>query len=66
MELLPRLGLGPIHHPIQGVPVAPNSAVKWPGREADRSHPSSGEVQMLCFHCPEVFKLCSPLVTKRF
>jgi hypothetical protein len=35
--------LGPTHPPIQWVPVTLSREVKWPGRETDRSRPSSAE-----------------------
>jgi len=37
--------LGPVRPPIQWVPGALSLAVKWPGREADHSPPSSVEVK---------------------
>jgi hypothetical protein len=39
-----RTALGPTQPPIQWLPVALFLGVKWPGREADRSPPSSDEV----------------------
>jgi hypothetical protein len=38
--------LGHTQLPIQWVPGALSLGVKWPGREADRSPPSSAEVNM--------------------
>jgi hypothetical protein len=38
--------LGPTQPPIQWVPGAVSLGVKWPGREADHSPPSSAEVKM--------------------
>jgi hypothetical protein len=40
-----RTGLVPTQPPIQWVSAAPSLGVKRPGCEADRSHPSSGEVK---------------------
>jgi hypothetical protein len=40
-----RPALGPTQPPIQWVTVALSLAIKWPGREADRSPPSSAEVK---------------------
>jgi hypothetical protein len=37
--------LGPTQPPIQWVPGALSLGVKWPGREADHSPPSSAEVK---------------------
>jgi hypothetical protein len=48
-----RTVLGPTQSPIQWVPGALSLGVKWPGREADHSPPSSAEVKEwveLCFH----------------
>jgi hypothetical protein len=39
-----RTALGPTHTPIQWVQGALSLGVKWPGREADHSPPSSTEV----------------------
>jgi len=41
-----RLDLGPTQPPIQWVLGALSLEVKWPGREADHSHPSSAEIRM--------------------
>jgi hypothetical protein len=40
-----RTALGPTKPPIQQVPGALSLGVKWPGREADHSLPSSAEVK---------------------
>jgi hypothetical protein len=40
-----RTALGPTQAPIQWVPGALSLEVKWPGREADHSPPSSAEVK---------------------
>jgi hypothetical protein len=40
-----RTALGLTQPPIQWVPGALSPGVKWPGREADRSPPSSAEVK---------------------
>jgi hypothetical protein len=40
-----RTALGPTQPPIQWVPGALSLGVKWPGREADHSPPSSAEVK---------------------
>jgi hypothetical protein len=40
-----RPALGTTQPPIQWVPEALSLGVKWPGREADRSPPSSAEVK---------------------
>jgi hypothetical protein len=40
-----RLAMGPTQPPIQWVPGALSLGVKWPGREADHSHPSSDKVK---------------------
>jgi hypothetical protein len=40
-----RTALGPTQPPIQLVPGALSLGIKWPGREADHSPPSSGEVK---------------------
>jgi hypothetical protein len=40
-----RTALGPTQPPIQWVPRALTLGVKWPGREADHSLPSSAEVK---------------------
>jgi hypothetical protein len=40
-----RTALGPIQPPIQWVAGALSLGVKWPGREADHSPPSSAEVK---------------------
>jgi hypothetical protein len=40
-----RLALGPTQPPIQWVPGAVSLGVKWPGREADHSPPSSADVK---------------------
>jgi hypothetical protein len=40
-----RTALGPTQPPIQWVPGAPSLGVKWPGREADHSPPSSAKVK---------------------
>jgi hypothetical protein len=40
-----RLDLGPTQPPIQWVPGALSLGVKWHGREADHSHPSSADVK---------------------
>jgi hypothetical protein len=40
-----RTALGPTQPPIQWVPGALSLGVKWPGREADLSTPSSPEVK---------------------
>jgi hypothetical protein len=40
-----RNALGPTHPPIQWVPGALSLGVKWPGREAGHSPPSSAEVK---------------------
>jgi hypothetical protein len=37
--------LGPTQPPIQWVPGALSLGIKWPGREADHSLPSSAEVK---------------------
>jgi hypothetical protein len=37
--------VGPTQSPIQWVPGALSWGVKWPGREADHSPPSSAEVK---------------------
>jgi hypothetical protein len=37
--------LGPTEPPIQWVPGALSLGIKWPGREADLSPPSSAEVK---------------------
>jgi hypothetical protein len=42
-----RPALGPTQPPIQWVPGALSLGVKWPGREADHSPPSSAEVKEL-------------------
>jgi len=50
-----RSALGPIQPPIQWVPGNLSLGVKWPGHEADHSHPSSAKVRecvKLYFHCP--------------
>jgi hypothetical protein len=41
------MALGPTHSPIQWVPGALSLGVKRPGREADHSPPSSGEVKRM-------------------
>jgi hypothetical protein len=43
--------LGPTRPPIQWVPGALSLGVKWPGREADHSLPSSAEVK----ECVELY-----------
>jgi hypothetical protein len=40
-----RPALGPTQSPIQWVPEALSLGVKWPGREADHSPPSSAKVK---------------------
>jgi hypothetical protein len=45
MEYFVRPALGPTQPPIQWVPGALASRVKLPGREADRSPPSSAKVK---------------------
>jgi hypothetical protein len=40
-----KTALGPIQPPIQRVPGSLSLGVKWPGREADHSPPSSAEVK---------------------
>jgi hypothetical protein len=40
-----RPALGPTQPPIQWAPGALSLGVKWPGREADHSPPSSAEVK---------------------
>jgi hypothetical protein len=40
-----RPALGPAHPPIRWVPGTLSLGVKWPGLEADHSHPSSAEVK---------------------
>jgi hypothetical protein len=40
-----RTALGPNQPPIQWVPGALSLGIKWPGREADHSPPSSAEVK---------------------
>jgi hypothetical protein len=42
-----RLALGPTQPPIQWVPGALSSGVKWPGREADHSPPASTAVKKM-------------------
>jgi hypothetical protein len=37
--------LGPTHRPIQWVPRALSPEIRWPGREADHSPPTSDEVK---------------------
>jgi hypothetical protein len=46
-----RTALGPIQPPIQRVPGTLSLGVKWPGREADHSPPSSTEVK----ECVELY-----------
>jgi hypothetical protein len=50
-----KTALGPTQPPIQWVPGAPSLGVKWPGREADHSPPTSAEVKewvKLYLHSP--------------
>jgi hypothetical protein len=51
-----RMALGPTQLPIQWVPGALCLGVKWPGREADHSPPSSAEIK----ECVELY-LHSPI-----
>jgi hypothetical protein len=44
-DTVSRPALGTIQPPIQWVPGALPLEVKWPGREADQSPPSSAEVR---------------------
>jgi hypothetical protein len=46
-----RPGLGPTQPPIRWLPEALSLGVKWPGREADHSPPSSAEVK----ECVDVY-----------
>jgi hypothetical protein len=46
-----RTALGPTQPPIQWVPGALSLGVKWPGREADHSPPSSAKVR----ECVEIY-----------
>jgi len=51
----PRTARGPTQSPIQWVTGVLSLEVKWPGREADHSPPSSAEVKEyveLYFHFP--------------
>jgi hypothetical protein len=45
-----RTAVGPTQSPIQWVPGALFLGVKWPGREADHSPPSSAEVKNAWSH----------------
>jgi len=50
-----RPALGPTNPPIQWVPGALSQGIKWLGREADHTHPSSAEVKEcveICIHSP--------------
>jgi len=66
-ETMFRSGMGPTQRPIQRVPGAPSLGVKWPGRWADHSPPSSAEVKEcveLYLHCPNTFSCsCASLRT---
>jgi hypothetical protein len=42
-----RTALGPAEPPIQRVPETLSPGVKWPGREADHSPPTSAEVKKM-------------------
>jgi hypothetical protein len=45
ITIMSRTALGPTQPPVHWVPGALSLGVKWPGREADHSPPSSAEVK---------------------
>jgi len=57
LTTMPRMALGPTQPPLQWVPGASSLGVQQPGREADRSPPSSAEVKEwveLYLHSPSM------------